>query len=463
MDENAVNSQGASATSNAEQNTDSLEAGRACASIASENIVEEKSTEDVSDDSKYSGTCLFFREGRCRFGERCRNLHSGLPGQPPPQKSKTEKTNVEELKDKEKKPPMKTAEDVIARIQWDDQLPKDSFTIGYLDRFLGIIEKPFSAFSWEDFASVGYDVLAIPKHRIQYFKYRDLVVWDKATRTDNVFGSTGGGQTILDIVEKYQQQENNFDTKDSKGSEEDIGALALRKDYASDKDDDDDDDEAEETHLNHQRGGDVREHRPPQRCRPSHFVAIRIASEDVRSAVKEVQNRLVKVNPALMEFCTPVPTLHLTLCLLHLDSPEEIQTALTTLQELRCETQRLLPPALILHFKRLNDFHSRVLYLEPATTPELSRFSRALERGFSEKGLTVISPPSYDTIHLTIAKIPRRAARKDPSVQLPRTLYGDSLEDSYGSQQVDSLSFCYAGSTRRTDGFYTTLMEFALY
>ena len=62
---------------------------------------------------------------------------------------------------------MKTADDVVKRILWDEKLDKDDFLVGYIDRFKGIQEKYFSAFSWEDLASVDYDVLAVPKHRIQ--------------------------------------------------------------------------------------------------------------------------------------------------------------------------------------------------------------------------------------------------------------------------------------------------------
>ncbi len=76
----------------------------------------------------------------------------------------------------EKLPSMKTAMDVVSRILWDASLPEHCFLIGYLDRHLGIIEKNFSAFSWEDVSSVDYNTLAIPKHRIQYFKYQGIKV-----------------------------------------------------------------------------------------------------------------------------------------------------------------------------------------------------------------------------------------------------------------------------------------------
>ena len=47
------------------------------------------------------------------------------------------------------------------------------FIVGYLDRIEGLKEKYFNAFSWEHIASVDYTVLAIPKHRIQFFKYKE--------------------------------------------------------------------------------------------------------------------------------------------------------------------------------------------------------------------------------------------------------------------------------------------------
>ena len=97
---------------------------------------------------------------------------------------------------------MKTAADVISRLQWDKQLPIEKFTVGYVDRFQGVLEQPFTAFCWEDLASVDdYEVLAIPQHRIQYFKYSGLKVWEKATRLDVIFGSTGDHRGILHVME----------------------------------------------------------------------------------------------------------------------------------------------------------------------------------------------------------------------------------------------------------------------
>merc|ERR1712183_194352 len=175
--------------------------------------MEEKSEQNFSDSETSSeevaSVCQFFLQGKCRFGDACRNVHEGTPLEP--LKTKTGKGRERErgsaVKGCEgKKCPMRTAEDVINRIKWDEMLPEQSFTVGYLDRFLGLQEEHFSSFSWEDLAGADYDVLAIPQHRIQYFKYKTDKVWDKSTRMDLVFGSTGSHITILEAME-------NIDTK----------------------------------------------------------------------------------------------------------------------------------------------------------------------------------------------------------------------------------------------------------
>lgn len=93
---------------------------------------------------------------------------------------------------KGKKPRMRTADDVISRILWDT-VEEEHFVVGYLDRFLGVLERPFSEFNWDaDLCDCDYtSEIALPRHRIQYFAYRGHRVWDRNSRTDRVFGSTG--------------------------------------------------------------------------------------------------------------------------------------------------------------------------------------------------------------------------------------------------------------------------------
>lgn len=95
--------------------------------------------------------------------------------------------------DVSKKPRMRTADDVISRILWDPSVDASKFVVGYVDRFLGVLERPFSDFNWDaNPCDCDYTTeLALPRHRIQYFTYRGHRVWDRHSRTDRVFGSTG--------------------------------------------------------------------------------------------------------------------------------------------------------------------------------------------------------------------------------------------------------------------------------
>jgi hypothetical protein len=41
--------------------------------------------------------------------------------------------------------PTKSQKDILDRIKWDNRFSEEDFTIGYLDRFLGVIESDLSA------------------------------------------------------------------------------------------------------------------------------------------------------------------------------------------------------------------------------------------------------------------------------------------------------------------------------
>jgi len=60
---------------------------------------------------------------------------------------------------------------------WDPSFNKAEYTICYEDRFIGLMEVPFESFDHEN----------IPFHRVQLFKHRGDIVWDRANRIDRVF------------------------------------------------------------------------------------------------------------------------------------------------------------------------------------------------------------------------------------------------------------------------------------
>ena len=86
---------------------------------------------------------------------------------------------------------MRTALEVIRRLEWDPACCAAAVVVGYRD-FGEIVERPLEEFScWGAIELAGDDELAIPQHRVVYFKSGDAIVWDKRRRLDGVYGSTG--------------------------------------------------------------------------------------------------------------------------------------------------------------------------------------------------------------------------------------------------------------------------------
>lgn len=413
-------------------------------------------------------------------------------------KQRSKKANSEEVDDDQKKPSMKTATDVIKRILWDDKLDKDDFLVGYLDRFRGIVEKYFSAFSWEDIASVDYDVLAVPKHRIQYFKYRTQKIWDKPSRLDNVFGSCGSGLTIYDVISKYQADEaqsqagamptpevtkssvafvephssGNFCTNepdisgdsytneqevsgdsctDSSDSDDDgitvtIGAT-VNTNYKGDCDDCDEKEEDQElgtTSTYDQFWQD--------KMRPNYFLAVRVTDEEIRHGVEQVQDYLLDNEPVYGPCCILPQALHITLFTLGLDTPEQVSYAAEVLQRIKSDIISSLPKE-PLQINGVSNFYNRVIYAKVHYKPDFMNFVDHLKLLVKEAGLEIRD--GHDFVpHMTIMKVTRPVSRQKGSKNVDPWLYNNFEDMSFGQQVIDGIYLCCMGSERREDGFY---------
>ncbi|TNN81049.1 Leukocyte receptor cluster member 9 [Liparis tanakae] len=215
--------------------TPSPEAGVPAAFSSAKDTLKAKA-ESAEREEKEVDVCQYFLMGKCHFGQRCRFSHrnpttddSGAASPDQDDKQNGEKTESPkksvnkatkpkyEPKEVNKKPRMRTADDVISRILWDSSADATDFVVGYVDRFLGVLERPFEDFNWDtDPCDCDYTTeLALPRHRIQYFAYRGHRVWDRHSRTDRVFGSTGqslappfGGEGEVKEINREEQQQD---------------------------------------------------------------------------------------------------------------------------------------------------------------------------------------------------------------------------------------------------------------
>uniref|UniRef100_K1QSH0 Ceruloplasmin n=2 Tax=Magallana gigas TaxID=29159 RepID=K1QSH0_MAGGI len=283
-------------------------------------------------------------------------------------KKRKEKQEEEEVKD-EKKASMKTADDVIKRIQWDAELPQDEFLVGYIDRFLGIQEKYFTSFSWEDIASVDYSVLAVPKHRIEYFKYKDIKVWDKPRRIDNVFGSTG--------------------------------------------------------------------------------------NPDVAQTTEGIQDTILEHESRFESCCMPLHCLHMTLCTIGLDTPEQVEHCVSVLNRLKPELASMAPKNIPIILKGIGHFFNRALYAKIEGAKELYEFVDHIKLCFKNEGIEIRDNHEF-VPHMTIIKVTRPVGNSTGQKYIPPWLYSHKTDVDFGQQVLDNIYLCKMTHERREDGFYVT-------
>ncbi|KAM5236282.1 leukocyte receptor cluster member 9 [Ctenodactylus gundi] len=442
--------------------------------------------------------CHFFLEGRCRFGARCREPHPGAPAPAPAQPRAQPEVGS-------KKPPLRTAGAVIQRIRWDPRLDPTDFSVGYTDRFLGVREEPFSAFCWDEpLAALGPGVLAIPQHRVRYFRFRGRLVWDRDSRTDLVFGSglaAGRGPTILDALvgEGPQETENERGGEGAQGTGNEQGGEGAQE--AGDERSRGNVERTQEAfvELEIQAVASAEDRKPAQselRKQPGDKGAdlkrglVGAMESGALSPRKDFVAEMRRLEPAVPgeeetewgpRTWAPVqsrPTHFVALMVTEPGLQAEVAKAQARLVQVAPSCAEFLVPTEALHltlallrlagpgeeaaafgalrrallnpglqaprhlrFRDLVLLDHHVLCAPPI--PALESTAQALSRRLEAEGLRVLQPPQGLNPHLTLAKVPRGSQARLPEL-------GFSLDVEVGNQPLGRLCLCRIGEAGGT-------------
>ncbi|VDQ03995.1 unnamed protein product [Trichobilharzia regenti] len=266
--------------------------------------------------------------------------------------------------------PMRTAMDVVKRVLWDEMIPQESITIGYLDRFKGIIEKPFDAFSWEPLDSLDYFTFGVPEHRIQYFKYKDLVVWDKRFRLDRVFGSSRSTKTIRDVIEKYEKYCKVSEDIPDILLDNKNGGVSFRWSLESL-----DDSRLSETQT----------------------------EESMDETAKEIQSHICSRQLLYKDCCLDSKLFHLTLLTVRLEDSSQISKCMDALKQSEMELHSCVPKDQ-LTIKGVNSFRGRVIYAAVELDASLELFVSQLNKILQMKGFQTDDQRKF-TPHISLLKV----------------------------------------------------------
>lgn len=419
-----------------------------------EETTPEKATVGPNEDSGSADktVCSYYVEGKCRFGDDCFNLHPPNVSLSGPAKNESQKKTAKkgrrppgEAKTDMKKTPLKTAGDVRKRIQWDPDLQKEYFTIGYLDRFSGVVEKSFTAFSWEHLSVVDMDQLAVPQHRIQYYKYKGVKVWDKKDRLDHVFGSAGNNITIQEIIQQVDADtERNGQTFDHEEDSDDdlrvMGEVTLGSRLMM---------------IIHKE----------ERLRSTHFFCIRVENEAVKTTTATVQEQVVREEPVLRSCTMPSELLHVTLAMVRIETPEVLRDAIQALQNLRLKIMEILGPPTdnecevskrIIKAQGLSTFGARVLYSKLQVPSSFTATVNALHQSLQHIDGIIITNHFDFVPHMTLLKVNRPTATERRTKYINSSLYSDYEDCEFGDIVFNNVHMCVIDDRRGPNGFYVT-------
>ena len=324
--------------------------------------------------------------------------------------------------------------ETIHRIIHDPNLPINCFTFGYLDRFIGIIERKVDSANWSDIASLDLKkTLAVPKHRIQYIKCNGEIVWDKRTetRTDTFWEDVG----IYQILKK--QMENGVTISITATPPTPTPTSSASNKHSSSK--------------------------QPSEIRPNYFVCLRITGNTRRSihnVQKEMTSSAREANvEGLSEGFVPLRALHITLTTLYCATQTDVEAVANVIathfldnngQTTDCE------------FNDIHAFRERVVHAVPTlqSTVQLTRLSDSLVsklRALNRRGVKIdLSTADTFTPHMTICKL-SRGMQKHGICTIPKSWYSnDRINCNFTSKNsMSEIYLCHMEKPTQDHGFYT--------
>ena len=161
-------------------------------------------------------------------------------------------------------------------------------------------------------------------------------MWEKATRLDLIFGSTGDNRGIIEVMEEVDRNKVEDEEDEESDSEVELDVQ---------------EDRTEEQLLAEEE-------------RSTHFLAIRVTDPELVANLCRVQESIVAHEPILRECCMRPGLFHLTIGMLRLEGPEGLVAARAMMERLRpvVEEKFLDHESAKLEIDGLGNFGQRVVY-----------------------------------------------------------------------------------------------------
>ncbi|XP_052257185.1 uncharacterized protein LOC127862214 isoform X2 [Dreissena polymorpha] len=197
-----------------------------------------------------------------------------------------------------------------------------------------------------------------------------------------------------------------------------------------------------------------------KQTRPNYFVAIPITNYSVRTALKEIQEHMVKEEPKLQQAIVRVSTLHLTVMVLGLHTVDEISRTKEALDKVshRLNAHQEMSD-LSVDIAGIGHFRNEVVFAKIASEIQVERLhtiAEIVEGCMLEKELVSADSKGFKP-HATIAKLSKVKGSKKNGQKLKKineSLYKQWNDTCFGTQNVSVLQLCSMNKPKDESGYY---------
>ncbi|XP_041483679.1 uncharacterized protein LOC121430477 [Lytechinus variegatus] len=196
-----------------------------------------------------------------------------------------------------------------------------------------------------------------------------------------------------------------------------------------------------------------------KRVAPNYFVAIQVCSPEIHQALHNVQQTVMAGDEKLKDAMVPIPTLHLTIMVMHLATDEDVERAKLALME----CHRLLGPEITrkklnIWFHGLGHFNNQVMFAKikdiDGILDTLYNVAETVENCYRRHGIHSTGERGFKP-HLTVMKLSRAPSLRKKGVRrIKSELYRAHSATLFGNQPVSGFQLCSINKPKSEDGYY---------
>ncbi|XP_074062333.1 uncharacterized protein LOC141501859 [Macrotis lagotis] len=196
----------------------------------------------------------------------------------------------------------------------------------------------------------------------------------------------------------------------------------------------------------------------PKRDTPNYFVAIPVTNDQILDKIEDVQEFIYNKEPELLKALIPVQTMHITIITAHLKTEQDVQRAVSALEQSKVYVVELLEgKRLNMTFHGIGQFSNQVIYVKMSGEQEqqlLSRIAEVVEKSFQEMNIDITGSKDFRP-HLTFLKLSKvPSLRRKGFRKIYPKLYKEYEDCPFGTEVFSQIDLCSMHKKKQESGYY---------